>query len=144
MLRRILNSIIFVTTTMWVATACSGLNVAQANKPVVVIASPPSGSQFFAGDDVNVQSTSTDSTGVVRVELVVDSTTVAVDAAPTAQGQPSFSVIQKWKASLGTHTIIVRAVNAAGATRDPVAVLVTVSAGAASSATVAPAPAIPY
>jgi hypothetical protein len=140
---RNLAALFFVSTLTLVATACSTLNVAQASKPLVVIASPPSGSQFNAGDDVNVQSTSTDATGVVRVELVVDSATVAVDAAPNAQGQPSFSVTQKWKAALGTHTISVRAVNASGAASDPVAILVTVSAGAAPSATAAANLAVP-
>jgi hypothetical protein len=140
---RILASIFFVSILTLTATACSILNVARASKPVVVIASPPSGSQFNAGDDVNVQSTSTDATGVVRVELVVDSATVASETTPLAQGQPSFSVIQKWKAAPGTHTIIVRAVNTAGATSDPVAILVTVSAGTAPSATAAATLAVP-
>lgn len=96
-------------------------------KPVVVIMSPPSGSQFVEGEDIAVQSSATDPQGVVRVELVVDGNVVRVDPSPTAQGQPNFTLIQTWKATPGTHTLVVRAYNAAGVVSDPTGVSINVS-----------------
>jgi hypothetical protein len=119
-------SIILVLVTSLAGTACSALNIAMASKPAVVIASPPSGSQFFEGDIVTVQSTATDSIGIVRVELVVDGATVTADSPPVAQGQPSFNVAQKWKATQGNHTIIVRAVNSGGTVSSPAGISVSV------------------
>lgn len=88
-------------------------------KPTVVVNSPPSGSSFNVGDTVSIQSTSTDAQGVTRIELQVDGVTVSTDQSPVAQGQPQFSQIQSWKAAgAGTHTIIVRAYNGAGAFSD--------------------------
>jgi len=109
-----------------------------SSKPSVIIVSPPSNSQFHEGADVAVQSNSTDSTGVVRVELIVDGNTVRVDPSPTAQGQPAFSLIQTWKATPGTHTLIVRAYNAAGAASDPVAISISVLQGVAVAPTNTP------
>jgi hypothetical protein len=107
-------------------TACSAINVAPASKPTVVISSPPSGSQFSEGADVTIQSTATDSTGIVRVELIVDGATVTADSPPVAGGQSSFSVAQKWKATAGSHTILVRAFNAAHVASDPAGITVSV------------------
>lgn len=71
--------------------ACDASNITSllggSDKPVVVIASPPSGSQFHEGEEIAVQSTSTDEKGVVRVELVADNAVVDVDASPAASGQ---------------------------------------------------------
>lgn len=104
------------------------------SKPTVVILSPASGSEFQDGETVAIQSTSTDSSAIVRIELIVDNIVVRTDAAPTPQGQPSLTLIQTWKATQGNHTIVVRAYNAAGAMSDPVAVAVLVQANIASSA----------
>ncbi len=100
---------------------------ALGGKPSVVIVSPPSGSQFRDGEDVVVQSTATDSAGVTRVELLVDGSVVKVDPSPTAQGQPSFTLLQTWKATPGTHTLSVRAYNASGGASEPVAISVVVA-----------------
>ena len=97
---------------------CQSLN-GGGNKPSIIINSPPSGSSFHVGDDVQVQSTATDSQGITRVELQVDGNTVRVDPSPVAQGQAQFSIIQKWKASgAGTHNLLVRAYNSSGASSD--------------------------
>ncbi|MBI4786302.1 MAG: hypothetical protein HY782_04570 [Chloroflexi bacterium] len=103
--------------------ACD-LGTFTASKPTAVIASPPSGSQFREGEDVAIQSTSTDSAGVVRVELSVDGTVVRTDTAPGAQ--ISYALIQVWKATPGTHTITVRAFNAANVPSDPAAISLNV------------------
>ena len=109
-------SLLLLTTT-----ACSAL----AGKPTVVIASPPSGSQFRENEEVAVQSTSTDSTGIARVELLIDGTVVRTDPSPSPQ--VSFTLIQTWKATPGTHTISVRAYNTSGALSEPAAVSISVA-----------------
>ena len=129
MLRPKFSSLALLLVVSLGALACD-LLAATARKPTVIIISPPSGSQFREGEDVVLQSTSTDSTGIVRVELVVDGATARTDSAPSPQGQRSFPLIQKWKAIQGDHTIAVRAYNAAGAVSDPAAISVSVSPAA--------------
>jgi len=114
-----------------------------ASKPSVVILSPPSGSQFFEGEEIAVQSTATDAQGVVRVELLVNGSVVRVDPSPTAQGQPNLTLIQTWKAIRGTHTIVVRAYNAAGIASDPVGVSIVVAEGVALAPTPTAVPGAP-
>ncbi len=122
------------------ALACDMSDVAAlfggGGKPTVVIISPPSGSQYQEGQDVAIQSTSTDSTGIVRVELLVDGITVRTDPLPNPQ--PQFTLIQTWKATQGTHTLSVRAYNTANVQSDPVAISVAVSPSIALGATPSP------
>ena len=109
------------------------------DKPVVIIQSPPSGSQFHQDEEISVQSSSSDSKGVVRVELLVDGVVVDVDASPTATGQSSFTLLQSWKATnVGTHTLLVRAYNRTGIASDPAAISVTILQGVAQSGNPAP------
>lgn len=133
--RRILGLLLVLLVASLAATACSVL----AGKPTVVIASPPSGSQFREGEEIAVQSTSTDSAGIVRVELIVDGTSVRSDPSPGSQAQASFTLIQTWKATQGTHTISVRAYNAAGAASDPASISVSVLQATALAGTATPA-----
>ncbi len=108
-------------------TACTNA------KPNVVILSPAHGSQFTEGEAVAVQSTATDATGIARVELLVDGAVVRLDAAPTPQ--TTFTLIQTWQATSGTHTLMVRAYNTAGAVSEPAAVSIVVVSRGASLAT---------
>ena len=138
----------FRTLSLWLLIASFGLLVgcdaktttSSVSKPQIVIQSPFAGSQFREGDEIAVQSTSTDSTGVVRIELMVDGVTLRTDAPPSGQSQPSFTLVQKWKATTGSHTISVRAYNAAGTASDPAIIVITV---AQASAGIAPTPAVP-
>lgn len=83
-----------------------------ASKPSVIIVSPASNSTVQSGAAVTVQSTSTDTEGVVLVELIVDRATIQNSPTPNGQPQQQFSVIQTWTATTpGTHTITVRATN---------------------------------
>lgn len=133
----------FRTMTLWVAIigltllACD-IGSLIASKPTTVITSPPSGSQFREGEDVAVQSTSTDSSGILRVEMAVDSNVVRTDSAPSPQ--VSFSQIQTWKATAGTHTITVRSFNTGGNASEPAAISITVTpaGGATTAPSVAP------
>ena len=114
-----------------------------STKPQVTIQLPLTGAQFHEGDDVSVQSTATDKSGIVRVELSVDGAVVRTDAPPIAQGQTSFSLIQVWKAIPGNHTLSVRAFNASGAASDPALVAITVASAAAALPSLTAAPTLP-
>lgn len=114
----------------------STLSIAQSNKPKVTIQSPATGAQFREGDDVTVQSISTDSAGVVRVELLVDGAVVRADVPPIAAGQTSFTLAQKWQATAGTHTLSVRAFNASGGASELALVAITVTPASTEAPTV--------
>lgn len=102
----------------FVIIGCQGFN-ANPSKPIVIITSPPSGSVYNQGEEVQVQSTSTDPNGVVKVELYVDDKLVRADPSPVTQGQAQFSVIQGWSAdAVGSHTVTVRATNAQNVTAE--------------------------
>lgn len=103
----------------------------SSSKPTVAIQSPSNASQFRDGEDIAIQSQARDSVGIVRVELSVDGAAVRTDQPPVPQGQVSFTVVQKWKATAGTHTLTVRAFNSAGVASDPA--LVTISVGSSVS-----------
>ncbi len=107
------------------------------SKPTIAIQSPASGTVYREGEEVLVQSTAKDQAGIVRVELAVDGTSYRTDTPPVSQGQAAFSVVQKWVATPGNHTLSVRAFNTSGAASD--LALVTVSV-AASSASAQPSP----
>jgi len=83
--------------------------------PSVAIDSPSSGTTVQVGQEVTIQSTSTDARGVTKVELWVDEALVHTDSSPVARGQTPFSVLQSWTPlSPGEYTIVVKAYNAAG------------------------------
>lgn len=107
-------------------------------KPTVSIQAPANGSVFREGEDVAVQSTSKDSAGIVRVELSIDGAAVHSDTPPVPQGQVSFTLLQTWKATPGTHTLSVRAFNASGAASDPALVSITVAPASTAGSTPAP------
>ncbi len=119
--------LIFVS---FILVACD-IGTLVAGKPTVVIASPPSGSQFREGEDVAIQSTSTDSSGISRVELIVDGAVVRTDPVPAPQ--VSYPLIQTWKATAGKHTLSVRAYNTSNNPSEPAAV--TISVGSSASPT---------
>ncbi|MBI5301190.1 MAG: hypothetical protein HY868_03565 [Chloroflexi bacterium] len=134
--RRIENSlVVFAFALLICLTACF---VSTQSKPTIIIVSPPSGSRFYDGEEIAIQTMSSDLVGVTRVELLVDGTLVRTDPSPVPQGQLSFPLSQTWKATPGTHTIIVQAYNAAGSVSNPAGISVTVLAGGAPTATVPP------
>lgn len=118
MVRRLsLFSLVFTSLAL-VIMACQGFG-GQTTKPTVIIASPPSGSVYALGEEVVVQSTSTDPAGVTQVALLVDGNPVRQDPSPVTQGQSQFSLIQSWVAeTVGQHTLTVRATNSQGATAE--------------------------
>jgi hypothetical protein len=105
--------------------ACELPGLGGGTKPAVVILSPVSGTQVKAGETVAIQSSATDVKGVIRIELWVDGSLVRSDVSP--QQQPTFSVTQEWTAAvLGSHSVAVKAYNAAGRVSDPATVTVNV------------------
>ncbi|HUS69518.1 MAG TPA: Ig-like domain-containing protein [Anaerolineae bacterium] len=100
--------------------------------PSVVIERPPSDVQVNLGDTVPIHATATDSTGVTRAELWVDDTLLATEMSPVAQGQPSFSVVFRWRPEVqGAYRIVVKAYNASGSVGESSPITVFVVEGGA-------------
>ncbi len=127
MTKRLLFLSALLVAVSFLATACAAAR-ASTNKPIGVITSPPSNSQFRAGEPVTIQSTSTDPVGIARVELAVDGDVVRTDASP--KPQVSFTVLQTWIATPGAHVITVRAINTENVFGEPAAIEVSVLPGA--------------
>ncbi len=143
MRRRTLRSLsLLLLLASTVVLACD-LGALLGGKPSIVFVSPPHGSQFREGEDVAFQSTATDSSGVTRVELVVDGVVVRTDSAPGQQGQQSLTLIQTWKATQGSHTISVRAYNSSSAVSDPASISISVSPAIAQVPTPLPPTTLP-
>jgi hypothetical protein len=125
--------VLFFAITSLGVLACdlSTFGLGAAAKPQVTILAPAAGAQFSEGEELQVQSLATDPSGIVRVELAVDGATVATDVPPIAKGQATYTLIQRWKATPGTHTVSVRAFNAAGAASDPALLSVAVAPASA-------------
>jgi hypothetical protein len=127
-----------------VASSCGPLPL----RPTSVIASPPSGSTYREGEEVAIQSTSADTVGIIRVELMVDGAVVRSDVPPSPQ--TNYTIIQTWKATPGVHTIVVRSYNTQGLTSEPAAISIAVGGVAGvvptsppPGATTAPPTAVP-
>lgn len=118
------------------ATACTAVSSAATNSainPIIVMNSPSNNVQFKEGDLVTVQSTSTDLSGIVRVELSVDNNIVRTD--PLQQSQTTAIMVQTWIATPGTHTITVRAVNTADISSAPASIAISVAPVVAATPT---------
>ncbi len=97
-----------------------------SGKPQIVLLAPAHGSEFRVGENVAVQSASTDASGIARVELLIDGALVQTDSPPNPQ--TSFSLVQNWRAYSGSHTLAVRAYNTRGVGSDMAAVTIAVAA----------------
>lgn len=122
--KHVLFSVIVMIMIGVVATACTAASGPAIN-PIIVINSPLNNAQFGVGDQVTVQSTSTDQSGIVSVELSVDSNIVRTD--PLPKSQTTAIIVQTWTATAGTHTITVRAVNTAGVSSAPASIAISVA-----------------
>lgn len=135
--RRPFPRTIFFLLLVLAALACDVGSLVKGDKPIAIITSPPSGSSFSEGDEIAVQSFSTDANGVARVELLVDGQIVRTD--PVSVPQNQFSLIQIWQATPGTHTLVVRAYDIQNNASNPAAISLSI-AQAGSSTPVASAP----
>ena len=121
-------AVLFATLSLGgLACDLSTFGLAPAAKPTVTILTPAAGAQLNEGEEVQIQSLSTDPSGIVRVELAVDGAIVAIDVPPIPKGQTIYSLVQRWKATPGTHTLSVRAYNASGVAGDPALLSVVVA-----------------
>jgi len=86
-------------------------------RPVVFISSPTYGGQAEVGESIIVQAVARDErAGVVRIELWVDGGLEEAQRSIIPGGITPFPLLANWRPlSPGTHTVIVRAINAEGA-----------------------------
>ncbi len=97
---------------------------AQVNRPQIELIAPPSGVRVVQGDELEIETKSSDARGLNRVELWVDDGIYRVDQ---AVAQPTFHVIQRWRADTpGEHRIKVQAVNVEEQTSQPVLITIEV------------------
>ncbi len=123
--------------------ACDLSSLTGTAKPTIIIQSPAHGSQFREGDEIAIQSVATDASGIVSIDLIIDGATVRTDTPPNRQGEKLIALTQKWEATAGTHTLSVRAFNAAGIASDLAAITISVAPATALAATTpSPAPAL--
>jgi len=122
-INKYLFSMILIIILGLVATACN--TVSGPVDPITVINSPQNNTQFREGDQITVQSTSTDQSGIVRVELTVDSNVVRTDA--LQKSQTTAIIAQTWTATAGTHTITVRAINGSDVASAPASIAISVA-----------------
>ncbi|HEX7587245.1 MAG TPA: NBR1-Ig-like domain-containing protein [Anaerolineae bacterium] len=118
------------------ATACTAASASVVNSainPIIVMNAPLNNVQFREGDQVTVQSTSTDLSGIVRVELSVDNNIVRTD--PLQNSQTTAIMVQTWTATVGTHTLTVRAVNTSDVSSAPASIAVSVVSVVAATQT---------
>jgi hypothetical protein len=102
-------------------------NVLVPGKPVVSIGSPPHGASVNLGQEVLVQASAVDASGVSRVELWVDGALDAVSQPPSPQ--TSHAAVLRWTPTVaGPHMLMVKAINTSGITSDPAAITVNVVA----------------
>ncbi|CAG0985760.1 hypothetical protein ANRL3_02439 [Anaerolineae bacterium] len=121
----VLFSTILMLIIGLVATACTAVSGSAINgNPIIVMNAPLNNVQFGEGDQVTVQSTSTDRSGIVRVELSVDSNVVRTDPLPSSQ--TTAIIFQTWIATPGNHTITVRAVNTSDVSSAPASIAISV------------------
>jgi pSer/pThr/pTyr-binding forkhead associated (FHA) protein len=101
------------------------LSKPPAGIPSVEIKEPRIGSQVRVGEEVVVQAVATDPNGVTRVELLVDDKLVTAVKSSASRGQTPFPATFRWTPTgQGSHTLEVRAYNAANRQNVPTSVSV--------------------
>ena len=109
------------------------------SKPATRIDSPASNSTVTEGEELAVQSTSTDPRGIVQVDLLVDGQVIRSDQAPGGP-QASYTVIQKWTATgPGQHVVSVQALNKESVVGDQASIAIVVTAAGPAPANTATA-----
>ena len=108
--------------------------------PAVTLSYPETGQAFQVGEEVKVQSTSVDTEGVARVELLINGEVVRIDANAQPQPNTPFIVAQPWLPDVpGSYLVQVRVYNSAGGAAETSPMTVEVSQ-AAQAAGVSPLP----
>ena len=105
--------------------------------PVVRIDSPASNARFSAGEEIEIKSTANDDVFVQRVELYANGQLVQKDLPPIADGQKTFTVLQRWLSSAPQIVELrVIAYDNQGAVSYPAAIMLEVVAAPSSLAVV--------
>ncbi len=99
------------------------------DRPIVLIHNPLRHQQVFLGEGVMVHATARSSSGVSRMELWVDGEAVAADESADGSDSPAVLVTDWQPATLGDHTLVVRAVSRWGVAGQSTVAVVSVSAG---------------
>jgi uncharacterized protein YraI len=105
------------------------LEVVDPGRPEVNILSPPSGSNFPAGDQVVVESVTIDTgPGVIRVDLLVNGSLVNTSNTPEDIPQNNFSILHTWTPNqIGEFVLSVIAYRSDGTPSDPALISINVS-----------------
>ncbi len=95
--------------------------------PVIQIDSPASNARISVGEEIEIKSTANDESFVQRVELYVDGELVQKDLPPIANGQKTFTVLQRWLPDKPqTVELRVVAYDNEGAASHPAAILIDI------------------
>lgn len=136
-MRRIKILILLITVLFILACDLGSSQIATSTKSTVAIGSPPHGAEFPQGQEILVQASATDSSGIARIELWVDGTLVTMTQPPSPQAQ--FNAVLRWTpSSPGSHTLMVKAINSSSAISEPAAVVVNVTGAVAIAPTSLP------
>ncbi len=116
----------------WVVLALAACNLpgvgSSSEPPSVVINSPAAGTEVEVGDEVPVQSTSTDDEGVSRVELSVNGQVMRSDNTPEGDSMGLFALVQPWiPNATGSYSIQVVAYDEEDNASDPALITVNVA-----------------
>src|SRR5438105_4133502 len=126
------------------APTAAPTTVVQASRPTLLVSAPADGAQIAVGTTVQVQSTSHDTRGVLRVELWVDGALYRADVAKETDAPRDATISQAWLAKdAGAHVLMVKAVNLDGNASAPETVRVNVVAPASPTPNVTSTPAPP-
>lgn len=115
------------TFLLSVTLLCLGCNLLDSDsRPTAFISQPADGSTVRTGREVEILSTASDDTGVVRIDLYVNDELIATDTPPQDIPQLSYSVVQRWvPPAPGTVLIQVLAYDERGQRSAPAAVEIT-------------------
>jgi hypothetical protein len=106
---------------------------ATVSAPTVQLLAPGANASFVTGNQLTVQWTATDNSGIAlsQVQLLVDNSVVQSTA---GNGQTSLQASQQWQAtSVGSHTISVIATDVQGNASAPASVTIYVTASSTTS-----------
>jgi hypothetical protein len=134
-----LAPVLFLFASMLLACDLGGAVAPPPSKPVVSIGSPAHGAQVNVGQEVLVQASAVDASGIVRVELWVNGQLHSVAQPPSPQS--SHAAVLRWTpATAGAYTLVAKAINVSSITSEPAAIAINVVGEGAPTTTPSAAP----
>ncbi|MBI5652834.1 MAG: hypothetical protein HZC40_20660 [Chloroflexi bacterium] len=102
----------------------------EGTRPLVTINAPPNNSVIEVNNEVLIQSTASDPSGVARIEIWINNALVGAETNPTLGTQGFFSTVLHWTPTqAGTFTIEARAYSRAGGVSESARIAVVVREG---------------